>query len=209
MKRCSIVAVAFAIFMLAGAASAAPPTPGEFAKRLFAGGITANDKTYACFVRTYDAAHLAKHPEQKVTVMKLLVTGEASPEDDVEYRAQGHLTQYSFRLGLRFRNRSGAYDSSGSCGYPRAAELTPDKLQLFCGVDCDGGGITVEMANNDKSTLIRLESIRIWRDNKPDDEGFTISGGADDRVFRLDRAKLDECRALITDRAELSAIRRK
>jgi hypothetical protein len=76
-------------------------------------------------------------------------------------------------------------------------------------VDCEGGGITVELARDDKSTLVRLDSIRIWRNNKPDEDGFPLSGGADDRVFRLDRASLDKCRSLVTDRQELAAMRRK
>ena len=63
------------------------------------------------------------------------------------------------------------------------------------------------MPTNPRS--IRLDSIRIWRNNKPDDDDFSLSGGADDRVFRLDRADLDECRSLITDRKELAAIRHK
>ena len=33
----------------------------------------AKANTYACFVRRYDADHLARHPYQKVTSMKLLV----------------------------------------------------------------------------------------------------------------------------------------
>jgi hypothetical protein len=62
---------------------------------------------------------------------------------------------------------------------------------------------------DDKSALVRLDSIRIWRNNKPDEDGFPLSGGADDRVFRLDRASLDRCRSLVTDRQELAAMRRK
>lgn len=207
MKRGSIAILLLTI--AASAAQAQPPAPEGFARKVFSGGITANDKSYACFVRHYDAAHLARHPQQKVTAMKLLVTGEGKPADDEEMKEKGPLTDYSFRLGLRFRDRGGAFDSSGACGHPRAAEETPNKLQLFCGVDCDGGGISIEMANNDKSTLIRLERVRIWQNSKPDDESVDLSGGADDRVFRLDRAKLEECRALITDREELAAIRRK
>lgn len=207
MKRGSVAV--FLLTVIAGTAQAQPPAPADFAKKLFVSGVTANDKSYACFVRHYDAAHLARHPQQKVTVMKLLITGEGKPADAEEMKEKGPLTNYSFRLGLRFRHRGGNFDSSGACGHPRAAEETPDKLQLFCGVDCDGGGISIEMANNDKSTLIRLTRIRIWQNNKPDDESIDLSGGADDRVFRLDRAKLEECRALITDREELAAIRRK
>jgi hypothetical protein len=82
-------------------------------------------------------------------------------------------------------------------------------MHLGCAVDCDGGGISVELAHADKSTLIRLDSIRIWQDNQASDEDFDLSGGADDRVFGLDRAKLDECRALVTDRKELAAMRHK
>jgi hypothetical protein len=82
-------------------------------------------------------------------------------------------------------------------------------MHLGCAVDCDGGGTPVELAHADKSTLIRLDSIRIWQDNQASDEDFDLSGGADDRVFGLDRAKLDECRALVTDRKELAAMRHK
>ena len=133
--------------------------------------------------------------------MTLLVTAETVPEDKA--------LNYSFRLGLKFRDRQGNFDSSGDCGHPAASEISADKMQLGCGVDCDGGGISVELAHADKSMLIRLERIRIWQNYKPDDEGLDLSGGADDRVFRLDRAKLDECRSLVTDRKELAAMRHK
>ena len=35
------------------------------------------DKAYACFVRRYDADHLARHPKRKVGMMRLLVSAEA------------------------------------------------------------------------------------------------------------------------------------
>lgn len=201
----AVAALAMLAVMGAGGARADDADHGDaFAKRLFAGNFAKQDKSYACFVRRYDAAHLAKHALQKVSVMKLLVTAEqvATDKDD-------KTLNYSFRLGLKFRHRPGDFDSSGDCGHAVASETSADKLQLGCGVDCDGGGISVELANSDKSTLVSLDRIRIWRNYKPDDEGLDLSGGADDRVFRLDRAKLDECRSLITDRAELAAMRHK
>ncbi|ANV99903.1 hypothetical protein LMTR13_06665 [Bradyrhizobium icense] len=60
-------------------------------------------KTYACFVRRYDANHLAQHPKQKVSTMKLLVTAEDAPEDKT--------VNYSFRLGFKYRHRAGNFDS--------------------------------------------------------------------------------------------------
>jgi hypothetical protein len=38
---------------------------------------------------------------------------------------------------------------------------------------------------------------------------MSLTGGADDRVFRLARASMNECTSLVTDRKELAAMRRK
>ena len=206
-SRPSLVAVAVGTIIAvlaaagAGAHAEAASTNNGFAKRLFAGDAGKQEKSYACFVRLYDAAHLARHPLQKVNAMKLLITAEKLTEDEA--------LNYSFRLGLAFRNRPGNFDSSGDCGHVKET-LSPDnKAQLGCSVDCEGGGISVELAGDSKSTKIRLDTIRIWHNNKPDDDGFSLSGGADDRVFRLDRASLEQCRSLVTDRKELAAMRRK
>jgi hypothetical protein len=172
-----------------------------FKQRLFAGKISPK-KSYACFVRRYDAGHLAAHPQQKVSGMKLLVTLEKDPEAEAP--------QYSFMLGVNFRHKRGNFDSSGSCGNPMVSELSADKLHIGCGVDCDGGGISIEMGKTDKAVLVRLERVRIWQNNKPDEEAsHSLDGGADDRVFRLDRADLEDCRVLVTDRKELVAMRPK
>ena len=205
--RLSIEAVAIGTIIAALAAGGAgvhaevPSTDNGFAKRLFAGDPGKQAKSYACFVRLYDAAHLARHPLQKVNAMRLLITAEKVAEDEV--------LNYSFRLGFAFRNRPGNFKSSGDCGHIKET-LSPDKkAQLGCSVDCDGGGISAELAGDSKSTKIRLDTIRIWRNNKPDEDGFSLSGGADDRVFELDRASLEQCRSLVTDRKELAAMRRK
>ena len=198
MRYYSIAALA-ALTMLAAAGTA--QADEQYAKRMFAENYDAQGKSYACFVRRYDAAHMAQHRKQTVTVMKLLVTAEMVPEDK-------HLSYY-FRLGLNFRNRHGNFDSSGDCGHSRSSQVSADKMQISCDVDCDGGGMSVELAHADKSTLLRLDDIRIWQNGKPEEDGFDLTGGADDRVFRLDRAPLDDCRALITDRKELAAVRHK
>jgi hypothetical protein len=183
----------------------AEPTPqaqdGSFIKRMFAAEMGKQTKNYACFVRVYDPDHLARHPLQKVSAMKLLLAIERVPEDK--------MLNYSFRLGVKFRNRPGDFDSSGDCGHGRIPENASDKAQLGCGVDCDGGGISIELTPEAKSTLVRLDSIRIWRNNKPEDEGLNLEGGADDRVFRLDRTKLEDCKTLVHDRKELAAMRTK
>src|SRR5262249_61395106 len=106
----------------------------EYVSRLFAGPIR-QKKSYACFSREYDAAHLASHRLQKVAAMRLLVTAEKVPEDEA--------LNYSFRLGVRFRHRSGNFDSSGDCGHAAAAQETSDRAVLKCSADCDGGGLAI------------------------------------------------------------------
>lgn len=209
-----------AMMLMAGALAAATGFAGDpavaddspdvaFAKRLFAGSAP-HPKGYACFVRRYDAAHMAQHPLQKVTVMKLLITAETVPDDKV--------LEYSFRLGVNFRDRPGDFDSSGDCGHaavtkvPDNAETEmPAGVDISCGVDCDGGGVTVSLANNDASLIVKpIDRIRIWKGKNPDESAATaLNAGSDDKVFRLDRTKLDECTPLVADRKELAAMRHK
>ena len=170
-----------------------------FTTRMFAGDP--GKKAYACFVRHYDADHLARHPKQKVAAMKLLV--------EAEYENEDKSLHYSFRLGVKYRHRSGDFDSSGSCSHVLAQENN-NEVRFGCGVDCDGGGIDVALSNDDKSAIIRLESIRIWQNNKPDDDAeHALVAGADDKIFRLDRSDNRDCSSLVTDRKELAALRRK
>ncbi len=180
---------------------------GNFTKRFFAANAGA-PKAYACFVRRYDAAHMAEHPQQRVTVMRLLVTSEKAEDDKY--------LSYSFRLGVNFRDQPGDFDSSGDCGHAppvRAADDDPPPagIDFQCGVDCDGGGIAVNLAGSDNSVIVKLDRIRIWKSTDPDGGPLrSLQGGADDKIFRLDRAtSLDECRSLVADRKELAAMRRK
>src|SRR5262245_4754525 len=196
--------VGFAAALLAAMTSGMPAHAGNgadddaFAQRLF-GGSAVPQKAYACFVRRYDASHLTRHRLQKVSAMKLLVTAE----QDIESKT----SMYAFRLGIKYRDRRGELESGGECGRAESA----DTGQFGCGVDCDGGGIGVELAEDNKSVLVKVDRIRIWRNDQSDGEETSQSlvGGADDKVFRLHRANPDDCRSLVTDRKELAALRHK
>lgn len=170
-----------------------------FNARMYAG--TPGNAAYACFVRRYDAEHLARHPKQKAALMKLLVSAEIDEEDKQLHN--------SFRIGFRYRHRSGDFDSSGSCHH---TVFTRDggEVRLGCGVDCEGGGIGVALSKDDKSAIVRLASVRVWLHNKPDNEAErSLVAGSDDGIFRLERTDNSECAALVTDRKELAALRHK
>jgi hypothetical protein len=210
MRVTMLVAGVLAATSFTGEPAVAEDSPDiGFAKRMFAGSAP-QPKGYACFIRRYDAAHMAQHPLQKVTAMKLLITAEMVPDDKV--------LEYSFRLGVNFRDRPGDFDSSGDCGHAAATKVPdnaetviPAGIDISCGVDCDGGGVTVSLANNDASLIVKpIDRIRIWKGKNPDESAATaLNAGADDKVFRLDRTKLDECTSLVADRKELAAMRHK
>lgn len=206
MKLALILPLILATF--AGAARAEDaddsrePTKVEaeaFNARMYAGAP--GDKAYACFIRRYDAEHLARHPKQKVAAMKLLISAELDKEDKQLHN--------SFRLGFRYRHRSGEFDSSGSCGHAMFTKNGPE-VRLGCGVDCEGGGIGVALSKDDKSAIVRLARVRVWQNNKPDDDAEqSLVAGSDDGIFRLDRTDNAECASLVADRKELAALRHK
>jgi hypothetical protein len=170
-----------------------------FNARMYAG--TPGDKAFACFVRRYDAAHLTGHPKQKVAAMKLLVSAEFDTEDKQLHN--------SFRLGFRYRHRPGDFRSVGSCNHVVFAK-DGNEIRLGCGVDCEGGSIGVALAKDDKSAIMRVDRVRVWRNDKPDSEDEeSLVAGSDDGIFRLDRTDSSECASLVTDREELAALRHK
>ena len=210
MKRLWIASLAAAAVIVAASSAAITAGHAEeegidkanadaFDLRMFAS--PPGQKAYACFMRRYDPDHLARHPRQKVNAMMLLVSAEI-PSDEKTYN-------YSFRLGVKYRHRPGDFDSSGDCGHV-VAEDAGNEIRFGCGVDCDGGGINVALSKDDKSAIIRLDRITVWQRHKPDgDAGDALLAGADDKIFRLDRADPRECASLVTDRKELAAIRHK
>jgi hypothetical protein len=206
MKLALLLPLALATFVSAARAEeaddireASKAEAETFNARMYAG--TPGNIAYACFVRRYDAEHLARHPKQKVASMKLLVSAEVDEEDKQLHN--------SFRLGFRYRHRSGDFDSSGSCHHVVFVR-DGNETRLGCGVDCEGGSIGVALSKDDKSAIVRLASVRVWLHNKPDDEAErSLVAGADDRIFRLDRTDTSECASLVTDRKELAALRHK
>jgi hypothetical protein len=206
MKFSLFAAVIFATFIGAARAEEAEDireagkTEAEtFNARMYAG--TPGNKAYACFVRRYDAEHLARHPKQKVALMKLLVSAEFDSEDKQLHN--------SFRLGFKYRHRSGDFNSGGSCSHVVFVKDGND-VRLGCGVDCEGGSIGVALSKDDKSAVVRLVRVRVWQNNKPDDDAEqSLVAGADDGIFRLNRTDARECASLVTDRKEVAALRHK
>jgi len=193
MRTTAILASA-CIVLIAGAPFAAQANeaiaPEKFAKRLLA-APSVEQKTYACFVRRYDTAHLTRHPKQTVTAMKLLVSAERLAEDNE--------VSYSLTFGINLRNRAGDFVSSESCGRARELPAAEGGTTVHCQDGCEDNGIDVALGPHDKSVMLTFKDIVVWRaGNRNDEDGhFGLTAGADDRLFRLDRADIKDCAALM------------
>jgi len=140
---------------------------------------------HACFVRHYTKAHLKSHPEQNVTDMIAYVGKQTGPDP-----------YYMINLQVNFRQLPKPFQVSGSC-----SQSTDGKQTLGCGVECDGGSLSVRV-KNESAILVEIpDSVRLF-DPSATAEGDLPKGarfGSDDKLFRLDRADLKNCLSIIYD----------
>jgi hypothetical protein len=141
---------------------------------------------HACFVRHYAKAHLKSHPDQNVTDMIAYVGKQAGPDP-----------YYMINLQVNFRQLLKPFQVSGSC-----SQSTDGKQTLGCGVECDGGSLSVRV-KNESAILVEIpDSVRLF-DPSATEEGDDLPKGArfgsDDKLFRLDRTELKDCAAVIYD----------
>jgi hypothetical protein len=198
--RISIAAVIVAtVGAMASPAIAQSDLQPGFDTRLLA-LAPAVDKAERCFLRRYESSHLKARPRQRVEAIGLCVDVERIlPEektDAVRYR-------YNFSFAAKLKGRAKPATTGGECGYAYvpAAEQPPRTGQVIhCGVDCDGGGVTVESRKAGAELLVRLDRIRVAGGCGGDDnegKAFDLTGGADEKVFVLPKASVDAYKAFV------------
>ncbi len=154
-------------------------------------------QTEICFGRTYDAAHLAAHPRQRVTSFYLLrefkedqnLEFDPTPEQDLK-DVDGEYGRIGVNAYVRFRDRKGVYTNGLSCG-------KGDDGKVFCGVDCDGGSFNLKGAGQslllENNGFVVVGGCGASEDEQENEEH--VSPGADDKVFRLDPKPVSACMA--------------
>jgi hypothetical protein len=167
-----------------------------FDAKVFGGPI--GEKASACFVRRYDANHLAQHPKQKVSAMKLLVTAENHPKEE---------TAYAYKVGVQFRNKPGNFDGGSHCGH-MVDEVGKKDIRFTCDVDCGGGGLEIAMSKDNKSAIVHLDVIGVWDRAHPKRDAITLEGAGDDKVFRIDRVDISECAELMDGHKVVASLRK-
>jgi hypothetical protein len=146
-----------------------------------------------CYVRHYDKAHLAAHPKQNATDMLVYFARKNGEEAGNFY--------YIFGGQVKFRDSGKAYTFDGNC------DPTPGKqgLSIGCGIDCDGGGFSVD-ARDDQSAAVRIDAgLRL---GEPDDDQPLGTKGfdGDDQTFLLRQTALKDCLPVIYDEDVKAAI---
>jgi hypothetical protein len=150
-----------------------------------------------CFGRDYDAAHLAKHPQQKVVSIRV---GRLNPEaerrnwyekwpDDVKLSVALTVKAATTRRALTYV--CNPREASWEC----TAEAAPGGLST-----CDGDTIHLARGREDDILLInRKEGLpidapcRAKQNSEPNDD-YQQATRSDDRTFRLVRMPIEACR---------------
>jgi hypothetical protein len=167
-----------------------------FDTKVFGGPV--GQKASACFVRRYEASHLAQHPKQKVSAMKLLLTAENHPNEE---------TAYAYKVGVQFRNKRCNFDGGSHCGHMVDEDGKKD-IRFTCDVDCGGGGLEIAMSKDSKSAIVHLDVIGVWDRAHPKREPVTLEGAGDDKLFRVDRVDTSECAELMDGHKEVALLQR-
>lgn len=135
-----------------------------------------------CLVREYDAAHLAAHHRQRVAAMLLWV----APPDP---RRGWH----EARIAIRFRGESAWRRAVTECRAQGSGRVQ-------CGVECDGGGFTLEPGARPGERRLRPDrhglELRESCDGGEVADPPRLDPAPDDRLFVLRSAPPETCSAI-------------
>ena len=154
----------------------------------------------ACFVRSYDEAHLRKNPKQRTTFIAAWMRYEKIPDSD--------RLMLSFSFGMKRRGEADQLFSQGGCIWDRLANRDTSNNRLidafkkdegavcqqsarpdvFEAISAEEGGNLIIDRGRDKNTLMMYlddSLLMVKRANR--NNSLDIQFGAEDRVFMLHR----------------------
>lgn len=146
-----------------------------------------------CYRRLYSHTHLARHPNQLVTSMRLALR-KLSPK---VRHAAGDEFEFGMSVIVSLRGNSQELNADTFCRWVTLGRPNIRRA-LRCPLECDGGGLVIEPRKND--IYVHLQDppgfgyIALSAECDAVDESVYLSSGLDDKVFRLERANAEECR---------------
>lgn len=181
MRMVFLVGTVLGAVMAAGALaqSIEPGKEGELANFL-----DPEPGARVCFGRVYSAEHLGRHPRQKVTEVGFRLTYFRHDPDEFAPKGQRN---YYFSMSAKTRGSARTLKALGECG--------PNGGSIGCGVECDGGGVSVTRRPGDRILVSLGEGgrIRMTEGCSEEENAVDLEAGEDDREFLLDRLPERAC----------------
>jgi hypothetical protein len=141
-----------------------------------------------CFTRTYDRTHLARHPDQIVTAVKLRIY-KPPPDGGGKY---WFAVQFKLRGQNKVLHASGLSHENLEDVPSERRNVPANAIHLF--VECDGGGI--DIVPRARGAMMYLNRISVAACGEEFNDGQEVTGGKDDRIFRLDRVNERNCKGM-------------
>jgi hypothetical protein len=141
-----------------------------------------------CFRRIYDAQHLKAHPKQTVAEIGFRLAYHRFEPDENYPEGQRN---YYFHLEAKRHGEARPATGGGECSAYEG--------RIFCGVDCDGGGLYLKGGGGGSSITLSFGDVWGIRmaggcgGGEEGDGGADLLPGEDDKSFRLE--KVDACPA--------------
>ncbi len=152
--------------------------------------LAPRDDARACWRRSYSKDHLAGHPLQTVADIEFRLAYKTFGPDD-DYPEQLH--SYLFQLLVQRRGAEKRLQAGGNCWLERDD-------RVFCGVECDGGGIFVRQRAEAGRILVSFDEM--WGialsecgEETGEPEAVPLEPGRDDKSFLLARVDDAACPA--------------
>lgn len=157
-----------------------------------------------CYARTYDAAHLAKQPAQRVVEMAVSLRHER-----VEWIADEAVV---LRLGIRQRGWTAMHHAIATCDFRDDANTTVDGKAVIAshprgaaigcmvktgrGLDEEGEYFLIAPREGGRSLMVHLDGgLTVSADGSMAGKSTDVPLGRADRVFRLERTDASACAA--------------
>jgi len=137
-----------------------------------------------CYLRNYDRTHLAKHPDQTVTNMRISLSllPPVNPTSKDDY--------YIFDLNVQFREDKDNWSwTSGGMRLHYGPGLTCAVIEDGCDVTGDDKHFYINH-KNPKSIYLYPRSIKLFH-RANNDISRILTGGKDDEIFRLRRVLIN------------------
>jgi hypothetical protein len=208
-----------AALILGLSTAGAGPAPAEMSPGDINALIPQQPNGKACFAGRFDGQPLAsehainpntsgvvnhRYVTHKVKAVTLQVLYEDTPPHPDSKDFPGYARRYNFRLAVRLADRKALVYAAGECPWRDKDFVAPDGSRiprtttaLHCGIDCDGGGMTLERLPEAKALLLRLDKDERLRMSAPCEGGELVFNGRDTgQAFRLAPAKAAACQPI-------------